>query len=84
MTTTTVAAPASIPGPYSTSAVDWIAANVVTDMMIDKAIRASWRSRKNRDQATYRALVTDPGRRREARRNIAIGIRCGSYWPFYA
>ena len=53
-------------GPYSSRAIDWIAANVVTDAMVDEAMK---RNRHN----NY-AWELD-----RTRRNIALGIRCGSF-----
>jgi hypothetical protein len=61
-------------GPYSMSKVDWIEANVVTEAMVDAAIQRDGM----RDSYANMQL-----RRAKARRNIAIGIRAGSYRDSY-
>ena len=72
-------------GLYSTSQVDRIAREVVTEAMVDYAIVQSFKSgRTGRSRSYYVNQTVDrwlssPGRRAHVRRNIAIGIQCGSY-----
>ena len=65
-------------GLYSTSQVDRIAREVVTEAMIDHAIRQGLGDPGAKLLSTRVALCY-VGRRSVARRNIAIGINCGSY-----
>ena len=60
--------------PLRLHTVDWIEANVVTAEMIDKAIKQSPMS-KTAALDPYAVSL----RRRNARRNIAIGLKAGSY-----
>lgn len=70
---------------YQTSRIEWIEANLVTDAMVDIAIRQSFKTGRGggRKRNPVRQTVFDwlaaPSRRAHVRRNIAIGINCGSY-----
>ena len=65
-------------GYYQTSEVDRIERDVVTEAMIDYAIRQGLGDPRAKLLRTRVALCY-AGRRSVARRNIAIGINCGSY-----
>ena len=60
---------------YSTSAVDRIAREIVSEEMVDHAIM-KWSDRKS---SYIAACLESPWHRAKVRRNIAIGINAGSY-----
>lgn len=62
---------------YSTSNVDRIAREVVSEEMIDHAIN-KWNGLQSGSPLRSRWLL-DPATRAKVRRSIAIGISCGSY-----
>lgn len=76
--------PAEIVGLYSTTTVDWIEATVVTEAMVDYAIINRLNSNNPRLDKRRARMLASPAHRATTRRNIAIGIRCGSYWPYFA
>ncbi len=59
-------------GPYRTSAVDWIEKYVVTEEMLQSTI-------DQRRQTEPEDIDAWAAYRRKIRRNIAIGIRAGTY-----
>lgn len=79
-----VEGPARIVGLYSTTAVDWIAEHVVTEAMVDHAIIQGVGTPNRKASARVQRALNSPGRRATARRNIAVGIRCGSYAPYFS
>lgn len=70
----------SYQGPYSTSVVDFIARYVVTEAMVTAAIMQASRFGEARKRERFRRMwLEDLAKRAHVRRNIAIGIRAGSY-----
>src|SRR3990167_1258483 len=69
-------------GYYQTSEVDRIEREVVTEAMVDWALRVNYMNSGRRQGLRNKSneeWLRNPARRAHARRNIAIGIQAGSY-----
>lgn len=67
---------------YRTSEVDRIAREVVSEAMVDWALRVNYMNSGRRQGLRSKSneeWLRNPARRAHARRNIAIGIQAGSY-----
>lgn len=65
-------------GKHNPAHVEWIAAHLVSERMIDRAIIAN-EGCGPKAAARLARTIEDPIRRAQTRHNIAIGIECGSY-----
>ena len=69
-------------GYYQASEVDRIARDVVSEAMVDWALRVNYMNSGRRQglrSKSNKEWLRNPVRRAHARRNIAIGIQAGSY-----
>ena len=64
-------------GVYNVVRVDHIERTQVSEAMIDLALTRSWNFWHGKQ--TRKSRLADPWQRARTRRNIALGLSCGSY-----
>ena len=59
--------------------LDRIGRELVTEAMVDIALRRTWKGRRGKTRRDYAAYLNNVSYRERTRWNIALGIACSSY-----